>query len=454
MKKKYLIVPILLFSISYSNYSFAKNTQSKEETKKGNFLTLFDAIEIAIQNNYSLKSAYEKINLSKYQITENAAQGLPQVSINTSYSRQDPVTAPPPTSGSGFGNNPQFAAFLGTARVNTFRNQVTLNQVLFAGFRIIDGIRLANINVNSSEEEYRKTRQEIVFNVSNSYYNTLKAYQLLEALKFSLKQAEIHLEQAKKFEQAGTGLKIDVLRANNQLVNIQMQLSQAINNYEKSKKTLNLVMGRAVDTPIEMNIKPEIPDILIDEEKFIKTALENRSELRQLKIKKEIDEILVTIQSRATWPTISASLSYNITDQAVVNGNSVNIQNLNYGINMNWPVFDGLLTQAKVQKAQNSVIQDQISIDQLQQNIILEVKQNILDLQESKERMLMANEGIKLSEEALRIAKKRYESGVGLNIEVIDAQNNLNQSKLNFINAEYDFNINKVKLYKSLGIDI
>jgi outer membrane protein TolC len=454
MKKKYFIIPALLFSLSYNNYSFAKEIENKkEEVKKSNFLTLFDAIEIAVQNNYSLKLAYEKINLSKYQITENAAQGLPQVSINTSYSRQDPVTAPPP-SGGGIGNNPQFAAFLGTARVNTFRNQVTLSQVLFAGFRIIDGIRLANINVSASEEEYRKTRQDVIFNVSNSYYNALKSYQLLDILKFSLKQAEMHLDQAKKFEKAGTGLKIDVLRANNQLINIQMQLSQAVNNYEKAKKALNLAMGRAVDTPIEMNPKAEIPDISLDEEKFIKTALENRSELKQLKIKKEIDEILVTIQSRATWPTISANLTYNLTDQAVVNGNSVNIQNLNYGVNMNWPIFDGLLTQAKVQKAQNSVIQDQISIDQLQQSLILEVKQNLLDLQESKERMLMAKEGIKLSEEALRLAKTRYENGVGLNIEVIDAQNNLNQSKLNFINAEYDFNINKVKLYKAIGIDI
>ncbi|GIW22092.1 MAG: hypothetical protein KatS3mg068_1099 [Candidatus Sericytochromatia bacterium] len=378
---------------------------------------------------------------------------MPQVNINTSYTRQDPVTAPPPAGG-GIGNNPQFAAFLGTARVNTFRNQVSLSQVLFAGFRIIDGIRLANINVNAAEEEYRKTRQEVVFNVSNAYYNTLKAYQLVEVLKFSLKQAEIHLEQSKKFEKAGTGLKVDVLRANNQLINVQMQLSQAINNYEKAKKSLNLVMGRAIDTPIEMNLKPEIPDIDLDENKFIKLALDNRSELRQLKIKKEIDEILVTIQSRTTWPTISANLSYNLTDQAVVNGNAVNIQNLNYGINMNWPIFDGLLTQAKVQKAQNTVIQDQISIDQLQQSIILEVKQNILDLQEAKERMIMASESIKLAEESLRLSKIRYDSGVGLNIEVIDAQNNLNQAKSNFINAEYDFNINKVKLYKAVGIDI
>src|SRR5690606_24481663 len=100
-------------------------------------------------------------------ITENAAQGLPQLSINTSYARQDPVNPPPPPP--GFGNNPQFASFLGTAPVNTFNNQISLSQVLFAGFRIIDGIRMAAINVETAEEAYRQVRQDVVANVSSAY---------------------------------------------------------------------------------------------------------------------------------------------------------------------------------------------------------------------------------------------------------------------------------------------
>ncbi len=458
MRKKNLFLILLtnIFILNIPVYAAENKSSGKipaEKVVNSSFLTLSEAIDTAVQNNYSLKLSGEKIKLANYQITENAAQGLPQLNITASYGRQDPVNPPPPTA--GLGNNPQFASFLGTARVNTFRNQVAVNQVLFAGFRIIDGVRLASINVELANEGYRQSRQEVVLNVSSSYYNSLKAYQLVQVNKSSLKQAQLHLEQAKKLEKAGVGIKLEVLRAANQLVNIQLQLSQALNSYEKSKKVLNLAMGRSIDYPIELNLEAKVPDVNIqNENQIFQDALKGRSELRQLNIKKEMDEIAATIQSRASWPMVSANVSYNLSDTSVVSANSVNNQNINYGINMNWPVFDGLLTYAKVQKSQNSVIQDQISIDQLQQSIILEVKQALLDIQEAKERILLAKEGISLGDESLRIAKIRYENGVGISLDVIDSQISLTQAQSNLVNAEFDLNISRVKLYKAIGIDI
>lgn len=458
MNKKILITFIslsLLVSTSMANAEQINNTENKEDVKVNKtYLTLFDAIDIATQNNYSLKLASERINVAKYQVTENAAQGLPQLTITSGYNRQDPVNPAPNLGAGGLGSNPQFAAFLGSERVNTFQNQVALSQVLFAGFRIVDGIKLANINVNLAEEAYRQSRHDLVNNISSVYYNALKALQLIQISKNTLKQSELHLEQAKKLENAGVGIKLDVVRANNQLINTQLQLSQALNNYEKAKKSLNLAMGREIDYPIELNPEAKVPNFTIDEEKMLKDSLVNRSELRQLKLKKDMDEITTTIQSRGNWPMVSANVSYNLTDSAVVNANSNNQQNLKYGINMNWPVFDGLLTYARVQRSQNTVIQDQISIDQLQQSIILEVKQALLDVQEAKERAILAKSGINLAEESLRISKVRYDNGIGISLDVIDAQNALNQAKANLINAEFDLNIGRVKLYRAMGVDI
>ena len=67
-----------------------QQNKSKFEAVKP-FLTLFDAIDISVKNNYSLKLAAERINVARYQITENAAQGLPQLNITSGYTRQDPV---------------------------------------------------------------------------------------------------------------------------------------------------------------------------------------------------------------------------------------------------------------------------------------------------------------------------------------------------------------------------
>lgn len=447
-----------LFSVSPVQAEQAKPNTAQENKSKVEavqpFLTLFDAIDIAVQNNYSLKLAAERVNVAKYQVTENAAQGLPQLNITTGYNRQDPVNAAQNNAAGGLGSNPQFAALIGASRVNTFQNQVALSQVLFAGFRIVDGIKLANINVALAEEAFRQSRHDVVNNVSTAYYNALKAAQLIQVNKISLKQSELHVEQAKKLETAGVGVKLDVVRASNQLVNTQLQLSQSLNSYEKAKKSLNLAMGREIDYPIQLNPESKVPSFPINEQKMLQDSLQNRSELRQLRMRKEMDEITTTIQSRGNWPTVSANVSYNLTDTSVVNSNANNQQNLRYGVNMNWPVFDGLLTYARVQRAQNNVIQDQISIDQLQQNVILEVKQALLDVQTAKETAILATNSIALAEESLRIAKVRYDNGIGISLDVIDAQGALNQAKANLVNADFDLNIGRVRLYRAMGVDI
>ncbi len=434
-----------------------KNDTDNKETKvanESNVLTLFQAIDIALQNNYSLKLSEEKIKAATYQVTQSAAQGLPQLTINTSYGRQDPVAAPPPTAGNSLANSPQFASLLGTSRTNSFQNQVSLTQVLFAGFRVVDGIKLATVSVDLSKESSRQTRQDVVSNISTSYYNSLKALQLININNAALKQSQLHVEQAKKLEAAGVGIKLDVVRASNQLVNTQLQLSQALNSYEKSKKVLNLAMGRSIDYPFELNPEVRVPEIKLDEEKMLQQGLQNRSELKQLGLKKKFDELSTTIQSRGNWPLVSANLSYNISNTSIANTNDTNQQNLKYGLNMNWPIFDGLLTYAKVQTSQNNVIQDQISIDQTQQSVILDMKQAILDIKEAKERVLMSKNGIFLAKDALKIAEIRYNNGVGISLDVIDAQNLVIQAESNLINANFDLNIGKVKLYRAMGIDI
>lgn len=460
MNKK--LLPIVLSALSLLSVTSVyaaevpaaqTNVNSSDKSIKS-YITLFDAIDVAVKNNYNLKISAERINVARYQITENAAQGLPQLTITSGYNRQDPISASQNNSAGAIGNNAQFAALLGTARVNTFQNQVALSQVLFAGFRIVDAIKLANMNVNLAEESFRQARHDVVSNVSTAYYNALKAYQLINVNKVALKEAEFHIDQAKKLESAGVGIKLDVVRATNQLVNSQLQLSQSLNSYERAKKSLNLNMGRAIDYPIELNAEARVPSFEINEEKMLQDSLKNRSELKQLVLRREMDEVTTTIQSRGNWPTISASVNYNLTDTSVVNSNANNQQNLRYGVNMNWPIFDGLLTYAKVQRAQNTVIQDQISIDQQQQSIILEVKQALLDVQEAKERVILANSSITLAEESLKIARVRYDNGIGISLDVIEAQGSLNQAKINLVNAEFDLNIGRVKLYRAMGADI
>lgn len=418
------------------------------------FLTLTEAIAWAMHHNHDIKLALKRVEDSQLQINEASAQGLPQLSMAASYGRQDPITLGGSSGGSGLGSNPQLAAFLGLASVNTFSSRITLSQVLFAGFRIIDGIRLAQINLNLTEEGVKRARQEVTFQVVNAYFNALKAAQIVHVDRETLAQAQAQQVLAEKRLQAGTGIKLDVLQTQNQVIRVQQTISRDVNNFQKAKMALNLLMGREADRPLELNPVAQVQEVNTKLETALKLALENRVDIRQGRLNKEMSELNATIQARASWPTITANAVYNLQDNQVINSNNQNNQTLTYSLNMNWPLFDGLLSNSKAQRATQSAVLAQIQLDQLQQKVILEVKQAYMDITEAKERLLLAKEGLQVAQENVRIAQISYEQGVGINQNVIDAQLNLLQARTALITAEFDIHIGKAKLYNALAIEL
>lgn len=427
--------------------------------KRPFFLTLTGAIDEALRTHVDVKKADSQLRDAQLRITETGAQGLPQLTATASYARQDPVisfqtTDTTSSPGAGAGTNPQFAAFLGTASVNTFQSNITLSQVLFAGFRIVDGVRIANINTELVEQAGRQTYQNLAFQVTNAYFSGLRALQVLELDRSTLKQAQEQMRMAEARVRAGVGVKLDVLQAQSQVIQIQQQLSRDLSAYKKAKMQINQWVGRPIDQPLELNQYAVVVKQQWDPEAAVREALEKRSDIRQLALQKEINDLNAIVAGRTTWPTVTAQVRYSLQDNAVVNGNTANNQNINYSLNMNWPIFDGLAAQSSSQRAKESALQSQLSLDQLKQQVILDVRQIYLDIEEAQERELMAKAGLQVAQENLRVAVRSYEAGVGIMMDVLQAQQTLRQAHNNLINVRYDLNIRRAQLYQILGLDL
>ena len=110
--------------------------------------------------------------------------------------------------------------------------------------------------------------------------------------------------------------------------------------------------------------------------------------------------------------------------------------------------------RAKAQRARKSADQIQINLDQLQQRVALDIQQSFMDIEAAREREIMAKAGIQLAEESLRVAQVSYKEGVGVMLDVINAQTTLQQASNSLIAARYDMNIARARLYQALGLDI
>lgn len=92
------------------------------------------------------------------------------------------------------------------------------------------------------------------------------------------------------------------------------------------------------------------------------------------------------------------------------------------------------------------------TLQQVRESVALEVKQDYLNILSAKEKIRATEAAVDEAEEAYKIATVRYKSGVGINLDVLDAQYNLNSARTNYITALYDYNVGLATLEKALGI--
>ena len=258
-------------------------------------ISLTEAIGIALKKNHRVLMAREQVIQAEAQIKESFAQALPQLKITSSYGRQDPV-GQRISSGdnSGFASNPQFAALLGTSSVNTFNTRIGVNQTLFAGFKVVDGIKIAEKSLNLQKELLRQAQQEVAYQVTEAYFTALKNGQVVALDKALIAQSEAHLKVVESKQKAGVSPAIDRLRAQNQRLSFLQSLSQDLRVYEKSLTGLNQVMGRPAEQALPLNTSAQVErlqELLRLQQapqEAIQQALQQRSEVRQTKLNLDI----------------------------------------------------------------------------------------------------------------------------------------------------------------------
>ena len=122
------------------------------------------------------------------------------------------------------------------------------------------------------------------------------------------------------------------------------------------------------------------------------------------------------------------------------------------GLSLSVPLFDGLRNRALVNKAKVDKRKAEIQIDQLHKQVRLDIRQAWFDVKASTERAAAQAQVVTQAEKGERIARSRYGNGVGIQLEVLDAQLVLSRSKSNLVRAERDRAVSIVLLERAVGV--
>ncbi|MBI5400296.1 TolC family protein [Candidatus Saganbacteria bacterium] len=412
-------------------------------------LTLKESIGAALKNNPSVLAAQKKLDAAGARLNQAVGAFFPTIKLSGSYSSlySDPqviqVTIP--------GASTQ--TFSVGAATGSKSWTASFSQPLFeAG--LLPGFKMARLSADIAAEEFNKIRQNTAYNVTTAYFGVLSADKLAQVADDSLHLANSHFKQVQAMLNSGVATRADFLRAEVQVANSEVALTRMRNALELAKNSFNNILGRSLDAPalISEEAAAVIP-ILPDYGALVKNALVSRPDWKKFICAKNIAEENLALARTSYLPSVklNGQTGNQVTDyssfQSSLNSWSVTGS-------ASWTLFDGLGRENRINEAAADLAAERANEDQIRNGIALEVRDAFLSLKSVIDSIGSAKKAVDFAAESYKVSSLRFESGVGTNVEVIDAQVVLAQAKTNYLKALFDLNVSKARINNVVGQEV
>jgi len=405
------------------------------------FLKIEDCIKIAVNENLNLKIAKNKIEQSYYQKEISKKYSLPVLNFSFNYLYLGE------NEGIQIENFPPFKF----VEDNQYIFKFTLNQPVFTGKKIETNYEISKESYQKAKIDYEKQLNDLIFDVKKSYFEILKAKRLLKTSEKYKETLERHLVDAKSLFNQGLVTKLDILKTEVALKEVETKIIECKNYLKIAKTNLNFILNRDIDTEFE------IEDILEkkEEEKpydFWKdTALKERDEIKSFEKILSIYEKNIKVEKSNLYPQIYFFFNYNLEKGTQTSRENFDT-NWNTGILLSYDIWNWGQTKDRIEKAKKEKEEIEKNYQLLKNSIEVEVKNSYLNFLLSKEKVEKCKKEIELAEENLRIAQLLYREGMATTTDVIDAISSLTNAKNNYYNFLYEYKISYNQLKKVCGI--
>ncbi len=439
-------------------------------------LTLTQCLDLAKQNNKDLLSAKEDIVIADELYYDVRGMLLPQVSLQGGYSLNTtwlPDSAVPAKMDfmSSLDNNAThndstlagiitgFANSMipeSTLKEGSIAAQLKLEQILFSGGKLINGIHAVNRYRSIQKLRYKLLEQDVIAKTTDMFYQTILAQKVYGIQQEALDIATRHLNRVELLNREGQVSEFDMLRARLEVAKLKPNVVSARNMSDLALSAFKKQIG-SLNQDVTLEGEFVLPETLKEDLTSAQTlAVTQRTELQLTAINTEIMKIKYNAERGNYLPNVALTAGYSLytkADNYAIEGNDFGTA-FSAGIGFSIPIFTGLSNTAKRSYAKHGFYQAQIKETDTKELISLEVKQNWQNLQNALENYNVQLENIKLAERSLQLAQVRFENQVGIQLEVFDAQITLNSVKLSYYNSIYDVISANQKLKKAMGFTL
>jgi outer membrane protein len=306
----------------------------------------------------------------------------------------------------------------------------------------------ARETANASKADSLSTREQVILLVVSQYIGTLRAVANVQASESRVELAQALYDQAADLQKEGVGTGIDTLRANVELQNEKQRLLEAQDDRDTSifglSRLLNLDPRQNIELGDSLSFfdTPQ-PDVVVS----IESALGERQEWKALLQRLKAAGLEKKASQYSRLPKVDFSGNWAYEGSSSTTG----IPTYTYQAGVSVPIFTGGRIRAEIVRADLEIQKLQQQEDDLRNQIALDVKTALINLDSARSQVAVANLGVQLSKEEVDQARDRFKAGVANNIEVIQAQDSLSRANDNQIAALYRFNQARADYARSIG---
>ncbi len=412
-------------------------------------LTLDEAVRLGIEASQQLKATGARLDVSKAKTIQFRNALIPNVSINSAYTRVSDNIAPfsivLPGSTDALVLNPQV--------LNQFTNRLSLQEFIFTGFRAKNYLESAQFLERAATLDVERDRVEVKNNIIAAYLNLFKLQASKTVLLENGNVLMGRLNDVKNFVKSGTALENDQLKAEIAVSQLELSSKDVENAIQVANFNMDLMLGLPTDTRIELDDKSlsEQKD-LSGLDAYLK-SVDTRPDLAAADLRRQATVKGVDIARGAYYPTVSvgANYFYNNPNQRVFPQQDAFKGTWDMGIQLSYNLTSLYTTKAQIQEAQANVIVASAQRQQLSDMAKMEVNANFHAYQSAMDKIKLTEKTIVQTTENQRVMKNRYQAQVSTIGELLDADALVLQSKINLEIAKADLVAAYYKLQKSVG---
>ncbi|CDF05595.1 type I secretion outer membrane protein [Megasphaera elsdenii CAG:570] len=410
-------------------------------------LNLPKTVQMALDYNRDIKNSQYALKKAEYAINQAQAGKKPTVDYTFGAQRSRATDV---------ATYSRAASLMGSANSisNAFSNGISVNIPLYTGGLVEGQIDVAKLGKTNAQEEILRVEQATKYSAIEGYYGLL-AYQELQGVYHeAVDNLQGHLDNVQAQYNVGTKAKVDVLSSDVSLANAKTTAITADNNVAIAESNLNNILGLPLETKLNL-ADHQLPfdTYNISLQEAMDYAMKYRPEVLQAAIAVQEAERSIDIADAGNKPTVAITGGNDWADNTFP-GIDANKRSWKVAAGVTYNFYDGGATKAKVNQAKQDLLVARETEQKTRESVQLQVKQAYLNIRSAAQKVEETQTVVDQARENYRIQNIRYQAGVGINLDVLDAQLSLNQAQVNHIQALYDYNVGIAKLEQVMGVDV